>query len=144
MRYLICLAAALWLFVMTTPSLAGPGIPDLKGTWIIRGSGIGHEKPGGTPPGKLHITKLRPAIEVEYIMVIDDQDGFRFSGYTESSRKRETISGVVGFDNETVYIVDNDGMHMARLVSPDKMEAVYLHNTKDHSIASRDIITRKR
>lgn len=144
MRYFICLVALVSLFTITASGFAGSEIPDLKGTWVIKTSGIGHEKITDPPHPVLHIENLRPVIEFEYIMIIDRQDEFRFSGYTESSRKKEIVSGVIGWDNKSVYITDNDGIHIATLVSPDKMEAVYLHVTPHHSIASRDIITRKR
>jgi hypothetical protein len=82
--------------------------------------------------------------DLELTLVIDNQEGARFSGYRESKRQKETISGVVGFDNKSIYIVDDDGMNIATLVAPDKMESIYLHNTQHHSIVSRAIVTRKR
>jgi len=71
-------------------------------------------------------------------------DGFRFSGKKSSENWTESISGVVGFDNETVYMVDDNGFCFCRLVSPDKMEQIYLHITDKHSVAARGILIRKR
>ncbi len=41
-------------------------------------------------------------------------------------------------------MVDADGMIQGQLVSPDRIEAVYLHLDKRHSLAAREIMTRKR
>jgi hypothetical protein len=41
-------------------------------------------------------------------------------------------------------MVDADGTIQGKLVSPDRIEAVYLHVTARHSVASREIMTRKR
>jgi len=133
----------LLVFTMAAAGFAGSDLPDLKGTWVVKASGSGLEKPGKSPPPKLHGTKLG-FHEIEFLMVIDQQDGFRFSGYRESARKKEMVAGVIGYDNKTLYMVDNDGVIIANLVSPDKMESIYLHVTKQHSIASREIMTRKR
>lgn len=43
-----------------------------------------------------------------------------------------------------MYMVDDDGMIFGELVAPDRMETVYLHVTKHHSVVSREIMTRKR
>jgi hypothetical protein len=77
---------------MTAAGFAGSDLPDLKGTWVAKGSGNGQVKPSESPPPKLQVEKLGPH-DTEFLMVIDQQDGFRFSGYRESGRKKETVSG---------------------------------------------------
>lgn len=143
MRRFTCLATTIFVLSITAAGFAGSDIPDLKGTWVSKGSGSGHIRPSESPPPKLHAEKLG-FHDTELLLVIDKQDGFRFSGYKKSSRKKETISGVIGFDNKTLYMVDDDGMSIAKLVSPDKIETIYFHVTKHHSIVARTIMTRKR
>ena len=143
MRSLTGLVALLFVLTLTAAGFAGSALPDLKGTWIMKCAGISHEKPGKSPPPKLH-TEKTGVHDFEMLLVIDQQDGFRFSGYRESSRKKETVSGVIGFDNQTVYMTGDGGMDIARLVSPDKIESIYLRVTEHHSIAARAIISRKR
>jgi hypothetical protein len=140
MRCRTGLMSILLVLAMTGVGFAGSAIPDLKGTWVVKASGSGFVKPSESPP---HTGKLG-FHEAEFLMIIDKQDGFRFSGSRESSRKKETVAGVIGYDLKNVYMVDDDGMIMGKLVSPDKMECIYLHVSKYHSIASREIMTRKR
>jgi hypothetical protein len=143
MRYGIGSAALLCMVLLTATVVSGADLPDLKGSWVVKASGVGIEKPGDSPPPILHPEKLG-FHEVEFLLVIDRQEGFRFSGYRESKRKKETLAGVIGFDHQSLYMVDDDGMIMGKLVSPDRIEAVYLHVTKQHSVASREIMIRKK
>ncbi len=142
MRKCTCLAITVFLLTMGVTALAGADIPDLKGTWVIKGEGHGHEKSSESAP-KIHAKKFG-VHNVVITLTIDKQEGVRFSGYKASDRQKETVSGVIGFDNKTLYMVDDDGMNIARLVSPDKIETVYFQLTKHHSIVGRAILTRKR
>lgn len=142
MHRIAALAAAVFILVTGFAAFAASETPDLKGTWIMKIESIGHDKLKGSPP-VIHSEKMG-IHDLELTLVIDKQEGARFSGYRESKRQKEMISGVVGFDNKSIYIVDDDGMNIATLVAPDKMESIYLHNTQHHSIVSRAIVTRKR
>ena len=141
MRRFFVLASV--VFAVSTAGAAEPEIPDLKGTWAVEIAGVGREKLGETTYPKLHPEKLG-FHEAEFTLVIEKQEGFRFSGFRQSVRKKETVSGVFGFDNQSLYMVDDDGILIGRLVTPDRMELIYLHVTKEHSIASREILIRKR
>jgi len=143
MRCFTGLAAILFILTFTAAGFGESALPDLKGTWIMKTFPILHEKPGKSPPPKLH-TEKTGVHDFEMLMVINHQDGFRFSGYRESGRKKETIIGTIGFDNHTVYMVGDGGMDIGRLVSPDKMESVYLRVTEHHSITARTTFSRKR
>lgn len=143
MRKFTCLAATVFVFSMSVTALAGSEIPDLKGTWVYKAQAIKHQK-GTEPNPDAHGPAKSVPQEVDFILTIDKQEGFRFSGTRGSAKHKESFVGVIGFDNKTVYLVDEDGMSFCRLVSPDKMEYVYLHITKQDSVASRGIMTRKR
>jgi len=132
------------LFMMTFPQwgFAESDIPDVRGTWVMQVQAIRHHKTQETNP-KLHHEVRTGQVQFELKITIDKQDGFRFSGTKESAKLKETISGVIGFDNKTLYMVDDDGMAFCRLVAPDKMEQIYLHVTKYDSAAGRGILIRK-
>jgi len=143
MRTVTGLVAVLFVLSLTSVGFAGSDIPDLKGTWIVKGSGHKFEKPGA------HLSEIYKASpgfhEIEFPLIIDKQDGFRFSGYRQISKQgKKDVSGVIGFDNQTVYMADENGIAIGKLVSPDTMECIYLESVKHRSIASREIITRKR
>ena len=91
-----------------------------------------------------HINQRKGFVDLELTLIIDKQDGARFSGSKSSDKRKETVSGVIGFDNKTVYMVDDDGIMLCKLVGPDKMEQIYLHITKHRSVAARSIMTRKK
>ncbi len=122
---------------------AGSEIPDLKGTWILKNKAVGHDKLTELQPER-HTDLKDGLAEVAFTLKIDRQDGFRFSGTKVSDTRTEKVSGVIGFDNKTVYMVDDDGILLCKLVSPDKMEQIYLHLTKHRSLAARGMLIRKR
>ena len=141
MRRLIGVSAIAIVLVLSATGLAGPDIPDLKGAWTIQASGHMVLKPGAP-----HIPDVGPGFHEHQIpLVIEGQDGFRFYGYKQVTKKfRKEISGVIGFDNKTIYMAEENAITMGRLVSPDRMECVFLESGKCLSIASREIITRKK
>jgi len=128
---------------VTLTGFAGSDIPDVKGTWVMKAQGMRHHKAQEANP-KSHTDVKTGLAQFELKITIDKQDGFRFSGTKESAKLKETVSGVIGFDNKTLYLVDDDGMAFCRLVAPDKMEHIYLHVTKHDSVAGRGIFVRKR
>ncbi len=143
MRPVTGFAAVLFVLSLTCAGFAGSDFPDLKGTWIVKCSGHKAETPGA-PLSNLY--KAPPGFhEIEFPLIIDQQDGFRFSGRRQISKEGgKAISGVIGFDNQSVYMADENGIAMGKLVSPDQMECIYLESVRHRSIASREIITRKR
>jgi hypothetical protein len=143
MRKLSILLAALLVMSVSQMTLAGSDIPELKGTWLLEALGVKHNKTPGENP-KTHSGDKPGHVQAKAKIIIDKQDGFRFSGTKESPMQKERVSGVIGFDNKTMYVVDDDGMCFWQLVAPDKIQQIYLHVTKQHSIAGRGILTRQR
>ena len=143
MRRLSFLAAIILVMAVPLVGFAGSDIPDITGTWVRKIQAVKHHRLP-KPDRKVHNDVKTGHSEMEFTLTIDKQDGFRFSGTKGTDRRRERISGVIGFDNKTLYMVDDDGMSFCRLVSPDKMEEVYLHVTTWNSLAGRAILVRKR
>jgi hypothetical protein len=75
-------------------------------------------------------------------LVIDKQDGRRFSGTFSSARHSETVITVISRSG-TIFMVDDDGYDMATLLAPDRMEICYLHLSPDSRIASCTELSRQ-
>ena len=142
MRRLSCLLTLLAVMAVAHGSVAASDIPDVKGTWVMQAQGVRHHKTQETNPHMHHDVRTG-LTQFELTITIDKQDGFRFSGAKESAKHKETVSGVIGFDNATLYMVDDDGMAFGRLVGADTMEHIYLSVTKHDSAAGRGLLTRK-
>ncbi len=143
MRALTLAAALLITAIVPVTSFAGSDIPDLKGEWVMKTDAVLHSNKAELPPER-HVDAREGYVSVDFVVTIDEQEGFRFSGIKSSKKRKETVSGVIGFDNESVYMVDDDGIMLCRIVAPDKMEQIYLHVTEHRSVAGRGIMTRKR
>lgn len=143
MRGFICTAAVLVALVASSSGFAQSHIPNLKGVWVMKSNAVVHEKKDEMQPER-HVDVRKGFTEVEFVFTIDKQEGFRFSGKKSSDKRKEDISGVIGFDNKSIYMVDDDGMMLCRLVAPDKMEQIYLHVTPHRSVAARGMMERKR
>ncbi len=143
MRTLLCLVTSLLIITISLTAAAQSGFPDLRGTWVGTDYGVRHYRSPELGASTHHKAKdLFP--EIPLTLKIEKQEGFRFSGTKSSEHWSETISGVIGFDNKTIYIADDNGFLFCRLVSPDKMEQIYLHITPEHSAAARGVMFRKR
>ena len=128
----------LMLVALATPAAAETAIPDLRGTWtgesqsIVLGGTPHHPKQAGEP----RLTS------VAFKLVIDKQDGRRFSGTFSSARHSETVIAVISRSG-TIFMVDDDGYDMATLLAPDRMEICYLHLSPDSRIASCTELSRQ-
>src|SRR5262245_18838819 len=122
------------LVALATPAAAAneTTIPDLRGTWKGESQSI---VLGGTAhhPGQ-QADQPRMA-SVAFTLVIDKQDGRRFSGTFSSAKHSETVIAVIS-QTGTIYMVDDDGYDVATMLSPDRMEICYLHLSSASRIAS--------
>jgi hypothetical protein len=106
--------------------------PDVGGTWkgnsetIVLGTGNPHHTE----------TKKEPELRsVPFTMVIDKQDGRRFSGTFTSPRSSEKILAVISRDG-SIYMVDDEGYTHGLMLAPDRMELCYMYVSKTSRIAS--------
>jgi hypothetical protein len=116
---LLVLATALG----AAPALARGGFPDIRGTWkgdseaVVAGA-ANHR--AAAPDGD------QPSFRtVPLTIVIDRQDGRRFSGRVSSADASEQIVGVLSRTG-TLHWVDEDGFLEGHLLGPDTLEACYL------------------
>jgi hypothetical protein len=121
------------LVALVTPAGAdNAAVPDLRGTWkgesqsIVLGGTAHHP---GQQAGEPRLTSI------PFTLVIDKQDGRRFSGTFSSARHSETIIAVISRSG-AIYMVDDDGYDVATMLAPDRMEICYLHLSSASRIAS--------
>ncbi|MEE4378354.1 MAG: hypothetical protein V2J55_12720 [Candidatus Competibacteraceae bacterium] len=143
MRVLTLTAALLITAIITVTAFAESEIPDLKGEWVMTHEAVIQSNHAEMPPER-HVDENEGFISVDFVITIDKQEGIKFSGIKSSKQREETISGIIGFDNRSVYMVDDDGIMHCRIVGPDKMEQIYLHVAEHRSVVGRGIMTRKR
>src|SRR5262245_42625021 len=142
MRYLVI---ALLVLALVSSSIgrvsAQQSIPDLRGTWkgqsesVVRGSGAGthHDASSAAEPR---------FTSVPFTMIIDKQDGRRFSGTFSSARGTEPVIAVLSRAG-TIYMVDNDAHAWGTLLAPNRIELCYLHQSTATRIASCTEFTRQ-
>jgi hypothetical protein len=126
-----------WIVVFATlaaaPAAAESALPDLRGTWkgnsesIILGAGNPHH---AAPPS------AEPRLNsVAFTMVIDKQDGRRFSGTFSSARGNEKFVAVIS-RNSTILLVDDDGYTVGSILAPNRIELCYMHLSQATRLAS--------
>ena len=129
------------LAVLSAPAAAQQaGFPDLRGTWkgesesIVLGGAGHHPAPqAGAQPRYS---------SVPFTMVIDKQDGRRFSGTFSSPRHSETVIAVIG-RNGTIFLVDDDGYTLGTVLTPNRIELCYMHLSAAARIASCTELTKQ-
>jgi hypothetical protein len=109
--------------------------PDVRGTWkgnsetIVLGSGNLHH----TATAKKAEPEFR---SVPFTMVIDKQDGRRFSGTFASPRKSEKVLAVISRTGTIYMVTDDVGYTAGTMLAPDRMELCYMHVAPASRISS--------
>ena len=105
-------AIASFALLAALPCAAQTSIPDLRGTWkgesesIVYGGGNPHH-----PAAKPKDPQMR---SVPFTLVVDKQEGRRFSGTFSSARSSETVVAVIA-RNGTIMMADDDDQLLRRL-----------------------------
>jgi hypothetical protein len=127
------------LVALATPAAADNAVPDLRGTWKGESQSI---VLGGTAHHPGQQANQPRLTSVPFTLVIDKQDGRRFSGTFSSARHSETVIAVISRSG-TIYMVDDDGYDVATMLTPNRMEICYLHLSSASRIASCTELTRQ-
>ena len=131
--------AALFAFYAAAAA-AQTSMPDLKGTWkgdsesVVWGGGNPHHSKA-TPPEAQFRT-------VPFTLVVDKQEGRRFSGTWSSSRGNEKVVAVVS-RNGQILMADDDGYTSGSILAPNRIELCYLRMGKDARVASCTELTKQ-
>jgi len=151
-RYFLCLIMGILASIQV--SFAAPAgssaIPDLKGVWVVEGGGIRHVYHESDKAKAEQEPKFGNATEGPYELlgeqqiIIDEQDGYRFSGTRISKKVNVKISAVIGFDNKSIYIAKKHGPIFCQLVSVNKMECAGVSARKYGASAFRYTLTREK
>lgn len=120
----------LFLVILTfIPSLVfARTAPNLVGTW----NGISHSAVMGTGRGH-HLFKKDNEIyfnRVPFVLVIDRQEGFNFSGLFYSKSHKEVVLGAISQDLQSGIWVDEDGAVNFKIVDPDTIDVCYAQLNK--------------
>ena len=127
------------LAALCAPAAADTAMPEMRGTWkgdshsVVVGGGLHHPD---AKPGEPRFTT------VPFKLVVDKQDGRRFSGTFSSAQHSETVIAVVSRSG-AIYMVDDDGYDVATMLGPDRMEICYLHLSSASRIASCTELSRQ-
>ena len=133
------LACIVALAALCAPAAAQTATPDLRGTWkgesqsIILGGAAHHP---AVTAGEPRLTN------VPFTLVVDKQDGRRFSGTFSSARHSETVIAVVS-QSGTIFMVDDDGYSAGTMLAANRMEVCYLHLSSASRIASCTELTKQ-
>lgn len=100
------------------------GIPDMVGNWTGMMDSVGWAKNTAWMPNET--VSYWP--DGEETLMITEQNENMFSGMIVpklSPGSAEVALGIIGSDNSTINMVDEDGIYWAELMSPTKMELFY-------------------
>ena len=134
------LAWIIALAALSAPAAAQTAFPDLRGTWkgeselIVMGGAGHHPAPQAAAAPRLS--------SVPFTLVIDKQDGRRFSGTFTSPRHNETVIAVISRSG-TIFLVDDDGYNLGTVLSPNRIELCYMHLSAAARIASCTELTKQ-
>jgi hypothetical protein len=134
---LLCIAGLAAVFAM--PAAAQTTVPDLRGTW--KGDSETVVWGGGNP----HHDKTASEAQfrsVAFTLVVDKQEGRRFSGTFSSSRSNEKVVAVIS-RNGQILMADDDGYTLGSVLAPNRIELCYLKMGQNARVASCTELTKQ-
>lgn len=114
-------------------------IPNLVGTWTVQSEAallFKTDEVGQWTHHRQEFSTLSAEI------VITKQQGRAFYATFTSKMATEKMVGVIGWDNRTIYFVDQDGFTDATIVDKDKITCIYRHVGGKDSVAAAGVWTR--
>jgi hypothetical protein len=128
------------MLALALPATAQTAVADFRGTWkgesesVVLGGGNSHH-----PKATAQEPQFRG---VPFTLVIDKQDGRRFSGTFSSSRSSEKVVAVLS-RNGTIMMADDDGYTVGSVLAPNRIELCYLRTAQKTRIASCTELTKQ-
>jgi len=138
-KMLLCLTLLVFVFG-TGVCFAEAAIPNLVGTWNVKSEAALLTKEGNAPGEWTHHTNEFSILNAE--LTITRQQGRVVYGTFKSKMATENMAGVIGWDNKTLYMVDQDGYTDATIVSKDKITSVYRHVGAKDAVVAAGVWTR--
>jgi hypothetical protein len=116
--------------------------PDMRGTW--KGNSETIVLGGGNLHHAATATKAAPEFRsVPFTMVIDKQDGRRFSGTFASPRKSEKVLAVISRTGAIYMVTDDVGYTVGSILASDRIELCYMHVALNSHISSCTELTKQ-
>ena len=124
--------------------------PNMLGTWTGMSnsavSGAGHFHP--TEAGKEKAVRFR---SVEYVMVIDKEEGRNFVGsisatknkHSTDVKRKEVLMGAYAKDMKSGVMVNETGSFTFKLIDPKNLEICYIQVSASPKVASCFELTKK-
>jgi hypothetical protein len=119
---------------------ADSDIPNLVGTWTVKGEGGVSAKTGGPAPTTHHSGEFS-TLTAE--AVVTKQQGRVVHGIFTSQKSSENFVAVIGPDNKSLYYADRDGLLDGKIVSSNRIDCIYRHVGPLDSLAAWGIWIRK-
>lgn len=138
------LISILVLFALLLPMVGAEEVPNLVGNWTGVGSAAIYEIRDILPGDPTNLTYVEEPVS-KFTMNITEQNGRKFVGTKFPNihpEESEAILGAIGFDNETLYMVDENGILDGRLISINEMEIVYRQEGPSGMILAVNKLTR--
>jgi hypothetical protein len=141
LAFIVSLAAlAPTPLLLSVPAAADAALPEMRGTW----KGDSHSIAFGVGPHHPGAKKGAPRFtSVPFTLLIDQQDGRRFSGTFSSTQHSEAVVAVVSRAG-TIFMADDDGYTTGTMLASDRMEICYLHSSSATRIASCTEMTKQK
>lgn len=135
-------SAILFMFIFGTGACFATEteIPNLVGTWSVQSEAALLTKTGEIGEWTHHKQEFS-TLSAE--VVITKQQGRVLYTTFSSKRATENMVGVIGWDNKTIYFVDQDGFTDATIVDKDKITCIYRHVGNKDSVVAAGVWTRK-
>jgi hypothetical protein len=130
------ITSAMVLLALCIPALAVE-MPNMVGNWT--GS---YEGPYLGPAGNFTFFEIG---ETAWTFIIEKQNGAGFVGKKTSSTnpQPQKVVGIIGFDNKTVSMVDEEAYYWGQMISPTQMELTHLETGIGKMGAIRSILTKE-
>lgn len=113
------IASIMILLALCIPALA-VDMPNMVGNWTGTFHGIDWSK------NTNYLATGKPVYwDSNLTIVINEQNGTRFSGksiYKDNPLKSEVVLGIIGSDNKTIAMVDENDYYWGSMKSPIEME----------------------
>ena len=123
------IALAVLFLLVPRPGLAqdapspDQNVPDLTGHWVTTEStSVARGPLGPEHPDQVGVTYASPSLTLD----ITRRQGRVFEATSVGPMGEQLHVGGVAQDNVTVWLVVQDGLAQARLVSPDLMEMIFV------------------
>lgn len=114
--------------------------PDVKGTWVGKGSAV----VVGSPKHHEKGTREKPLYsEQTFTIKITDQKDGRFYGTIESPKGKEVLIGVLASDKKHVLIAADFGTAYGTMVDANTFDWCYDQHTKDSIVVSCNTVRRQ-